>query len=67
VHGYGASAYHWRYNIPQLAEKYHVLAPCLLGFGYSDRAVIDYKNGDVWVQQLADFIEEVWFTTCCNL
>ncbi len=24
VHGYGASAYHWRYNIPELAKQYRV-------------------------------------------
>jgi pimeloyl-ACP methyl ester carboxylesterase len=24
VHGYGASAYHWRHNVPTLARKYRV-------------------------------------------
>jgi len=35
IHGFGASIYHWRYNIPILAEKYHVYALDLLGFGLS--------------------------------
>eukprot|EP00798_Chlamydomonas_sp_ICE-L_P014777 gene14777-20827_t len=35
VHGYGASAYHWRYNIPALVDAgYKVYAPDLLGFGF---------------------------------
>ena len=37
VHGFGASVYHWRYNIPALSEKYHVYALDLLGFGLSDK------------------------------
>lgn len=38
VHGYGASSYHWRYNIPALADAgYKVFAVDLLGFGYSEK------------------------------
>lgn len=40
VHGFGASVYHWRYNIPALSEKYHVYALDLLGFGLSDKVDI---------------------------
>lgn len=48
VHGYGASSYHWRYNIPALADAgYHVYAIDLLGFGYSEKALTDYGNGAV--------------------
>jgi pimeloyl-ACP methyl ester carboxylesterase len=39
VHGYGASAYHWRYTLPALAAAgYRVAAVCLLGFGWSEKA-----------------------------
>lgn len=31
VHGFGASAYHWRYNIPELAKKHRVFAVDLVG------------------------------------
>eukprot|EP00850_Spirogloea_muscicola_P014431 SM000103S09523 [mRNA] locus=s103:470030:473187:- [translate_table: standard] len=58
VHGFGASAYHWRYNIPELAKKYRVYALDLLGFGWSDKAVIDYNPG-LWRDQVADFVREV--------
>mmetsp|Transcript_7924 Transcript_7924/g.20153 ORF Transcript_7924/g.20153 Transcript_7924/m.20153 type:complete len:196 (-) Transcript_7924:853-1440(-) len=47
VHGFGASAYHWRYNIPELAKSHRVYAPCLLGFGWSEKAVVDYTEGRV--------------------
>mmetsp|Transcript_28195 Transcript_28195/g.71897 ORF Transcript_28195/g.71897 Transcript_28195/m.71897 type:complete len:372 (-) Transcript_28195:235-1350(-) len=59
IHGYGASAYHWRYNIPELSKKYRVYALCLLGFGWSQKALVDYTNGRQWVAQISDFIEQV--------
>jgi pimeloyl-ACP methyl ester carboxylesterase len=37
IHGFGASVFHWRYNLPTLSEKYHVFAIDLLGFGSSDK------------------------------
>eukprot|EP00193_Tetraselmis_chui_P009247 CAMPEP_0177757714 /NCGR_PEP_ID=MMETSP0491_2-20121128/3790_1 /TAXON_ID=63592 /ORGANISM="Tetraselmis chuii, Strain PLY429" /LENGTH=394 /DNA_ID=CAMNT_0019273383 /DNA_START=81 /DNA_END=1265 /DNA_ORIENTATION=- len=59
VHGFGASAYHWRYNIPELAKNHRVYAPCLMGFGWSEKAVVDYSEGKVWVEQLRQFISSV--------
>ncbi|KAG8383346.1 hypothetical protein BUALT_Bualt04G0002900 [Buddleja alternifolia] len=41
IHGFGASAFHWRYNIPELAKNYKVYAVDLLGFGWSEKALID--------------------------
>lgn len=37
LHGYPTSSHMFRNLIPILAEKYHVIAPDLPGFGYSDR------------------------------
>ncbi|UKO98110.1 alpha/beta fold hydrolase [Nostoc sp. UHCC 0870] len=55
VHGFGASIGHWRKNIPVLANAgYQVFAVDLLGFGGSDKALIDYST-DVWVELLKDF------------
>jgi hypothetical protein len=31
IHGFGASVYHWRYNIPALSEVYNVFAFDMLG------------------------------------
>jgi len=58
VHGFGASWYHWRYNVPELARTYRVYAVDLLGFGLTDKPLIDYTS-DVWAGQLCDFIREV--------
>eukprot|EP00898_Chlorokybus_atmophyticus_P001770 jgi/Chlat1/2594/Chrsp178S02448 len=60
VHGFGASAYHWRYNIPALAKHHRVYALDLLGFGLSDKATGETVYGsELWSRQLATFIDEV--------
>ena len=58
IHGFGASCYHWRYNIPTLARDYRVYAIDLLGFGLSDKPIIDY-TAEVWRDQTLAFIEEI--------
>jgi pimeloyl-ACP methyl ester carboxylesterase len=58
IHGFGASSYHWRYNIPVLARDYHVFAFCKLGFGLSSKPVQDY-SAEVWRDQTRDFLKEV--------
>jgi pimeloyl-ACP methyl ester carboxylesterase len=58
IHGFGASAFHYRYNIPNLARDYHVYAFCKLGFGLSDKPVQNYA-AEVWRDQAADFLKEV--------
>ena len=60
VHGYGASAYHWRYTIPALSEKYRVYAVDMLGFGWSQKATdVEYSGGRLWGRQLNAFVKEV--------
>lgn len=58
IHGFGASVFHWRYNIPELAKKYKVYALDLLGFGWSDKAIIEY-DAMVWRDQVVDFLKEI--------
>ncbi|TQD90811.1 hypothetical protein C1H46_023651 [Malus baccata] len=58
IHGFGASAFHWRYNIPELAKKYKVYAIDLLGFGWSEKALVDY-DALVWRDQVVDFLKEI--------
>jgi pimeloyl-ACP methyl ester carboxylesterase len=58
IHGFGASIGHWRKNIPVLAEAgCRVFAIDLLGFGGSDKALLDYSL-EVWTQQIKDFWQE---------
>lgn len=42
VHGLGASAERWSNVIPKFAKHYHVIVPDLIGFGYSDKPIVDY-------------------------
>lgn len=58
VHGFGASTDHWRKNIDQLQSEFSVWAIDLLGFGRSAKPAWEY-NGDLWRDQLNDFIQEV--------
>ncbi|KDO70958.1 hypothetical protein CISIN_1g017361mg [Citrus sinensis] len=58
IHGFGASAFHWRYNIPELAKRYKVYAVDLLGFGWSEKAIIEY-DAMVWKDQIVDFLKEI--------
>lgn len=58
VHGFGASTDHWRKNIAQLQQDFSVWAIDLLGFGRSAKPDLQY-SGDLWRDQLFDFITEV--------
>ena len=44
VHGLGASAERWTKTIPYLAKEYHLIIPDLIGFGYSDKPLVDYTT-----------------------
>jgi pimeloyl-ACP methyl ester carboxylesterase len=58
IHGFGASLGHWRKNISPLAEAgYRVFAIDLLGFGGSNKPVMNYTV-ELWQQQLRDFWRE---------
>jgi pimeloyl-ACP methyl ester carboxylesterase len=58
VHGFGASTDHWRKNITGLDQDFEVYAIDLLGFGRSAKPKLQY-SGDLWRDQLNDFISEV--------
>lgn len=47
-----------RYNIPELAKKYKVYALDLIGFGWSEKALIDY-DAFIWKDQVVDFLKEI--------
>jgi pimeloyl-ACP methyl ester carboxylesterase len=45
--------------MPALAQHYRVYALDLLGFGWSEKALVEYSSGGLWGQQIGDFIKEV--------
>jgi 2-hydroxymuconate-semialdehyde hydrolase len=60
--GPGVSAWaNWRLLLPVLAQTRRVLAPDLLGFGYTDRPADPTNNAhyrmDIWVQQAVDLLD----------
>jgi pimeloyl-ACP methyl ester carboxylesterase len=56
--GPGVTAYsNWRLVLPALGEDFHVFAPDMVGFGYSDRpADVDY-NVQTWADQTVGFMD----------
>lgn len=58
VHGFGASSGHFRKQISFLSQQgYKVYALDLLGFGSSEKPIIDYSM-ELWDQQIRDFMQE---------
>lgn len=62
VHGFGGSFFHWRKNIPDLAQHFRVYAIDLIGFGKSSKPTpiekVNYTF-ETWAEQIADFCREV--------
>jgi pimeloyl-ACP methyl ester carboxylesterase len=56
IHGMAGSSTTWRAVLPQLAKKYRVVAPDLLGHGKSAKPRGDYSLGAfaVWLRDLLD-------------
>src|SRR5258708_8773750 len=59
LHGFPSSSHMFRDLIPQLADKFHVIAPDYVGFGYSDAP--DAGKFDYTFDNLAAHIEELLF------
>lgn len=56
--GPGVTAFaNWRLSFPVLSQKLRVLAPDMLGFGYTERPDGVEYNLDTWVRHLIDFID----------
>ena len=62
IHGFGAGTFHWRKNLPDLAENAQVYAIDLLGFGKSDKPSPNIEANytfETWGQQILDFCREI--------
>src|SRR5690349_23816036 len=59
LHGFPSSSHMFRDLIPQLADKFHVIAPDYIGFGYSDAPKTE--EFDYTFDNLAAHIEELLF------
>lgn len=59
LHGFPSSSHMFRDLIPQLADKFHVIAPDYVGFGYSDAPSV--SDFEYTFDNLAAHIEELLF------
>jgi 2-hydroxy-6-oxonona-2,4-dienedioate hydrolase len=53
LHGLGGSSQVWQYNIGPLAEKFHVVVPDQIGFGKSDKPLVNYR-----IRTYVDFLDQ---------
>ena len=58
LHGLGASAERWQKVIPLFAKKFRVIVPDLIGFGYSDKPMVDYTT-DYFAEFVSKFVNEI--------
>ena len=59
LHGFPSSSHMFRHLIPQLADKFHVIAPDYVGFGYSDAP--NANEFEYTFNNLAAHVEELLF------
>src|SRR4051812_19093264 len=45
LHGLGGNSSNWAFNFAALSQKYRVIAPDQIGFGRSDKPLINYRVG----------------------
>jgi 2-hydroxymuconate-semialdehyde hydrolase len=60
IHGSGPGVTgwaNWRLTIPALAENFHVFAPDIVGFGYTERPASVQYNMDTWVKHILGFMD----------
>lgn len=59
LHGLGGNAdFSWGFNMGAISAKYHVIAPDQIGFGKSDKPVMNYRVG-TYVDFLDKFMTEL--------
>lgn len=58
IHGLGASAERWEYVIPFFNKHFRVIVPDLIGFGSSDKPLVDYTI-DFFSEFLKKFMDKL--------
>jgi pimeloyl-ACP methyl ester carboxylesterase len=58
LHGLGGNTTNWAFNIAALAQKYRVIVPDQIGFGKSDKPLINYRIA-TYVDFLDAFLKEL--------
>lgn len=56
--GPGVTAYaNWRLTIPELAKKFRILAPDIVGFGHTERKAGTHYTMDLWLGHILGFLD----------
>ncbi len=58
LHGLGGNSTNWAFNTPALAQKFRVIVPDQVGFGQSDKPLVNYRIG-TYVDFLDKFLSEL--------
>jgi len=58
IHGLGASAERWEFVIPEFSKNYRVIVPDLIGFGHSDKPMVDY-TAKFFTDFLSNFLNKL--------
>ena len=58
IHGLGASAERWEFVIPEFSKNHHVIVPDLIGFGHSDKPLVDYTT-EFFTDFLSGFLDKL--------
>jgi pimeloyl-ACP methyl ester carboxylesterase len=58
LHGLGASAERWEYVLPLFAKKFRVIVPDFIGFGYSDKPMVNYTT-DYFAEFISKFVDKI--------
>ena len=66
IHGFGASSFHWRDNIPVLSKTNPVYTMDLLGFGASHKPTDIHYTPEIWRNQTAEFVKKVYYANGCK-
>lgn len=61
LHGFPETSYAWRHQIPALAEKFHVIAPDLRGYGDSDKPWTGYDKRTM-AQDIVELVASLGYT-----
>ncbi len=58
IHGLGASAERWEFAIPYFKKNFHIIVPDLIGFGQSEKPLVDYTT-EFFGDFLSKFVEKL--------
>ena len=61
IHGLGASAERWEFVAPSFKKYYNLIIPDLIGFGYSDKPLVDYTP-EFFSEFLGKFFNSIGIT-----